>query len=58
MQLWCCDAAVSACAVQLETNQTKYSGTNKTQQNKCRRLSSGLKLLMHLQASNFEILRK
>ena len=35
-QLWCCDAAVSACAVQLQINQTKYSGTNKTQQNKCR----------------------
>ena len=35
-QLWCCDAAVSACAVQLEINQTKYSATNKTQQNKCR----------------------
>ena len=57
-QLWCCGAAVSACAVQLERNQTKYSGTNKTQQNKCRCLSSGVKLLMHLQASNFEFLRK
>ena len=57
-QLWCCGAAEFACAVQLEINQTKYSGTNKTQQNKCRCLSSGLKLLMHLQASNFEILRK
>ena len=39
-QLWCCDAAVSACAVQLVTNQAKYSETNKTQQNKCRCLSS------------------
>ena len=36
----------------------KYSGTNKTQQNKCRCLSSGVKLLMHLWASNFEFLRK
>ena len=51
-QLWCCGAAVSACAVQLERNQTKYSGTNRTQQNKCLCLSSWMKLLMHLWASN------